>query len=71
MRIVKDPLIAVEGGKRAHMLAVLPFPGPAPLEHLRRYMYSAELKWFPLFLEVFAINALVVVLAFLLLGLLN
>jgi hypothetical protein len=34
-------------------------------------MYSAELKWFPLFLEVFAINAPVVLLAFLLLGLLN
>jgi hypothetical protein len=34
-------------------------------------MHSAELRWFPLFLEVFAINALVVLLAFLLIVRLN
>jgi hypothetical protein len=34
-------------------------------------MHSAELRWFPLFLGVFASNALVVALAYLLVGLLN
>jgi hypothetical protein len=31
-------------------------------------MHSAELRWFPLFLGVFAINSLVVVLGYLLIG---
>jgi len=34
-------------------------------------MHSAELRWFPLFLGIFAINLLVAVLAYLLIGLLN
>ena len=34
-------------------------------------MHSAELRWFPLFLGVFAINILVAVPTYLLIGLLN
>jgi hypothetical protein len=34
-------------------------------------MHSAELRWFPLFLEVFAIHVLVVVVACLLIGVLS
>jgi hypothetical protein len=44
---------------------------PRPARTLRRSMHSAEPRWFPLFLEVFALHVFVVVLACLLIGLLH
>jgi hypothetical protein len=53
-------------GAPSGAFVVPPFFDPRPARTLRRSMHSAELRWFPLFFGVFAINGLVVVLAYLL-----